>query len=316
MLGPDGIRQFRAFRDAAVQRAMNRQNAHQNGASNHLILTRGDYFHNGYDVLEDIRDWHRFLKRFLREGDTLTSQVLDLVDSGMLKGDPNTRTQAMDLRNKLQYLLESYRSKPRAPLPGTIMQALLRMDEEAPQRPEPSQILQEEPPDQPRRRRPSQLEPLKKTTHRSEFLRSEMHEQGVALEPNADGVHLGAINESMQNGRGVLGQDIQGDPWLSQQRLTDYSMQPWASRQPTFPLQRNRTGLSPPKEPRKPQNVFQARADMEKQRPTFGFGSKKDGFLTKFFSNRDIVRGTPSTVGYCDCTADCRRFFWSTMQAR
>ncbi|OQV04540.1 Protein kinase domain-containing protein isoform 1 [Cladophialophora immunda] len=291
VLGYDGIRQFRAFRDTAVREAMKKQNLDPNARAEGVKLTRGDYFHDSNDVLQAIGDWHLFLRRFLRNGDTLTSRVLDVVDKQMLKGDPDDRIQAKNLCGILDKLLKEYRAQQRQPLLGSIMQALLRVDEDAPLRPEPSKVLLEGNPNAPRKRRPSQLEPPKKTTHRTEFLRSALHEQGVVLEQDAVTKRISQGGESSHNDRGLHIPDGQGQGWSGYGRADDLSQFTWASGQPTFHLNYTKTGLpsGPPRATRKSQNVFQARYDIQNQKSRWGFGSKKDNFLTKYFSNRDIV---------------------------
>lgn len=298
VLGYDGIRQFRTFRDSAVQRTMKEQASAQPPAANAVDLTRGDYFHDGNDVLHDVREWHNFLRRFLRQGDTITSHVLDLVDKSMLIGDPNKRMQAKDLCVSLRRLLTDYRNQQRQPLLGSIMQALLEVDQAAPPRPEPSQALLTPVAKNRRTGKPSQIEPPKKTTHRSEYLRSELNAQGVLpeLEPVTGGSAAG-LDQSLKNNQALHYPRNQGHPRSEMGHETRESVDSlpglhYESRKPTtFSMYPIRTAFPPPahNSGRKPQNVFQARDELDKRKSVWSRKLGKDNFLTKFFDNRDIV---------------------------
>ena len=299
VLGYDGIRQFRTFRDSAVQRIMKEQTSAQPAAANAVGLTRGDYFHNGNDVLHDVREWHNFLRRFLRQGDTITSHVLDLVDKSMLKGDPNTRMQAKDLCVSLKGLLTDYRNQQRQPLLGSIMQALLQVDQEAPPRPEPSQALLTPVAKNHRTGKPSQLEPPKKTTHRSEYLRSELHAQGVLPElETVIGEPAAGLDQPSKNNQDQYYAQKQGHPRSDIGHETGESLDSlqgldYPSRRPTsFSIYPTRTGFQPParNSGHKPQNVFQARDELDKRKSIWSRKLGMDNFLTKFFDNRDVVR--------------------------
>ena len=75
-----------------------------------LVLTQGDYFHNGKKVLEDVISWHKMLRGSLRVAGTITNRVLDLVDEKMLLEDPLERINSKSLCNELIRILDNTRN--------------------------------------------------------------------------------------------------------------------------------------------------------------------------------------------------------------
>lgn len=67
----------------------------------HKTHSRPDCFHDGTTVLEEVRDWHRHVRKMVRDNDFVTTQVLDLVDSSLLADDPKVRLKARYLHDKL-----------------------------------------------------------------------------------------------------------------------------------------------------------------------------------------------------------------------
>ena len=154
-----------------------------------LVFTQGDYFHNGKRVLEDVIGWHKMLRGSLRITDTITNRVLDLVDGKMLLEDPLERIDSKSLCNELMRISDDTRAGAisHRPLPESIMQALLEVDEEAPWKAEEAPWKA---PETNSRKRSSASQspvatqggkshkskllnlPLMKTTHRSKYLKS------------------------------------------------------------------------------------------------------------------------------------------------
>ncbi|ORX98944.1 hypothetical protein BCR34DRAFT_142156 [Clohesyomyces aquaticus] len=60
-----------------------------------------DRFHDGNDVLPEIKRWHNFLRGHLRVADTATPLVLDLIEGHMLQKDPLDRYKFPVLCNEL-----------------------------------------------------------------------------------------------------------------------------------------------------------------------------------------------------------------------
>lgn len=60
-------------------------------------LELGDYFHNGQEMLDAVKDWHQHLRAVGKNSDRITSRVLDLVDDHMMKGKPAERIPAQEV---------------------------------------------------------------------------------------------------------------------------------------------------------------------------------------------------------------------------
>ncbi|KAF1997329.1 hypothetical protein P154DRAFT_565493 [Amniculicola lignicola CBS 123094] len=79
VLGFQGIIQYRFLRKRA------RSNAKFAGTK------ACDLFHDGKDVLPEIKHWHNYLRDHIRKADTATSRVLDLIEGKMLTKNPQDR---------------------------------------------------------------------------------------------------------------------------------------------------------------------------------------------------------------------------------
>ena len=64
-----------------------------------------DVFHDDYNVLSEIRHWHSYLKHSMRVSDDFTSEILDLVDSYLLKGNAADRLTSNELCEKLKSIV-------------------------------------------------------------------------------------------------------------------------------------------------------------------------------------------------------------------
>ncbi|CAH0046485.1 unnamed protein product [Clonostachys solani] len=100
-----------------------------------------DAFHDGSNVLSAVTDWHTHLRNSVRASDTISRQVLDLVDNEMLLSNPEDRLSAAELRTKLETILANAESDYHQLVKGRhltkeskgIRKALLKFDEAAPQ---------------------------------------------------------------------------------------------------------------------------------------------------------------------------------------
>ncbi|KAK8140192.1 hypothetical protein PG984_000258 [Apiospora sp. TS-2023a] len=86
VLGSEGVEQFRSLRQ--------------------MIPTPG-CFHNGSNVSEVVLEWHRNLRRSIDEHDTITGQVLGIIESRMLLGDPMDRSSPKELIGIFKSCLDS-----------------------------------------------------------------------------------------------------------------------------------------------------------------------------------------------------------------
>ncbi|CAN9426566.1 unnamed protein product [Alternaria alternata] len=90
VLGPQGLDQYKRFRQLALGN-------NKDGAAL-------DCFHNGSDVLPEVKKWHDYLRGHLRLSDTTTKLVLDLIEHKLLRADPAVRHTMGDLCVKLEEL--------------------------------------------------------------------------------------------------------------------------------------------------------------------------------------------------------------------
>jgi hypothetical protein len=61
-----------------------------------------DCFHDGNDVLRGVHSWHQKLRGMACRDDYLTTQILDLVDSGLLISNPSARLTARQFHERLK----------------------------------------------------------------------------------------------------------------------------------------------------------------------------------------------------------------------
>ena len=302
VLGYPGIRQFVKVRQTAINRLSSKQPS-----------GLGDTFHDSREVLPDVTSWHSLLRSALRETDTITSRVLDLVDGKMLLGDSRQRSKAEDICKDLKQILSENRAKPKRPMPESIMKALLEVDEEAPSksagmmssqvstsRRESLNIPQD------RKTRKSKLldQPLMKTTHRSERLKSALSARTAEPEikpsfyetPTEEIVSVprqasGVPDPSSLQEKIVVRQDSE-DTHFVQHRKSGHvhSFTPVSptSTRPKLTGKSRRSTF---------QNVFQARQEVERrEKHNYLRKTRKDQLLTKHFGNRDIVSGCRSPI--------------------
>jgi hypothetical protein len=304
VLGYEGIRQFSRFRDGATRKIVNQRKA-QATDGEETKFVRGDFFHDGTDVLTDIRDWHNFLRRYLRQTDTITSQVLDLVENKMLKGAAEERIEAKALCTMLQDILTRYQKpeQPRQKLLGSIMKVLLQVDEEAPTRPgaskqQPAGNLVP-PMSQGRRASKShQLDlPLMKTTHRSEYLKSALRTEGIALDDafrNESNTDRPPTSRAFQQSQDPQAPSDALSPGAHRKKDSTGSTHNLVSHHHTNTAALNRsvtgiTAFGQASRQRKHQDVFQTRDEIEKNKSRILGKTRKDEFLKGYFTNRDIV---------------------------
>jgi hypothetical protein len=185
-----------------------------------------DRFHNGFDVLPEVKKWHNYLRGHLRQSDTATSMVLDLIEHKMLQTETDNRIGMKKLCKELKKLIKDAKEEATGLETHTritdnlVLQALLTLEKEA-------QALSSEPKTNPLLRRSKGADgsngpqiraqeasslrkdaairstPLGQTTFRKEILESELQEKsfmqassGELQENSSTDVHRGEMTES------------------------------------------------------------------------------------------------------------------------
>jgi hypothetical protein len=93
VLGFQGIQQYQVLRTIANKDRMREGE------------TPTDRFHDGKDVLPEIKLWHRYLSNHVRKADTTTTLVLKIIDQDLLKADPEDRLTSAKLCRELKIIL-------------------------------------------------------------------------------------------------------------------------------------------------------------------------------------------------------------------
>ena len=180
-----------------------------------------DRFHNGTDVLPEVKKWHNYLRGHLRSSDTTTSLVLDLVEHKMLQTETHNRISLGSLCDELNELIVRAENKieqlkdvhSRFTDPA-VLQALLQLEEKAQQqrrsRPKSTPLQQQtalRSLDVPhplqraamhvKKHQIIREKPLGQTNHRKEILKSELHRDFAQdTESSSSGKHEGAVTDS------------------------------------------------------------------------------------------------------------------------
>lgn len=305
VLGAQGIVQFIYVRQKAISKIL------PPGARPSAEKPKADYFHDGREVLGDVLDWHDHLRRTCRRTDTITSQVLDLIDQGMLRGDAQNRIEAADLCSRLDQILAQSPGASQTSLSESLREALIEMDKQALSQPSPSKgipgpasallgvnALED------RKMRKSRLLdlPLMKTTHRSEALKAEPVISGKSARypDTAPDSHQEKILASADASTSPSSASRAGGKRLLTTPFNAVNHHPH-QRSPSGHSKLPRTGTSTTSTNRGAgrsaaadygvQNVWQARLEVERRKNILGMTKKeKDRLLTQHFGDRDIVR--------------------------
>ena len=312
VLGYQGVKQFRIVRKLQIQDLINSQASNPSQHPSTQGLAKGDYFHDGHDVLRGVKEWHAYLRTVLRPTDTMTARVLDLVDRDMLLGCAEKRIKAGKLCPTLKAMLASNREGPYQPIPSIVQDALLKIDQQAltraagEKRSEPSTktTVHLPVPDNLADARKSKVlqTPLMTTSHRTsamsawdsplEFHVTDHSRSSPTQESYVEGHRLHSSPDPLPSTdlKNASTDSLQNGLSNGQRPPTHKRMSSDASQQsPTSRAQR-------PKSPRKhpPQDVFQANEEVEKRDKglkNYISRGKKDELLTLHFRDRDIVCG-------------------------
>ncbi|KAF1851033.1 uncharacterized protein K460DRAFT_26715 [Cucurbitaria berberidis CBS 394.84] len=209
VLGFQGVRQYEILRTLAP--ANNRDGAMR------------DCFHDGTQVLPEIRKWHNYLRGHLRPSDTTTPLVLDLIEHKMLQTDTYNRLELGALCDELKDLIPRAKEKIRClklharETDPVVLQALLKVEQEAQRdkssRPKSTPFQQQTTvagmahTSHPLQRVTRHLQkehiikskPLGQTTYRKEILEKQLKRNSVIREDdeqNKQGTHNGAVTDS------------------------------------------------------------------------------------------------------------------------
>ena len=117
VLGPEGIFRYQLLRE-------NAQNVIQDeDASNHV--TPPAAFHDGENLLEDVRDWHRFLKFAARRSDHITDRMIDLIEEKMLVPQASHRMQAAEIYESMRAIILAPQEEPPNSISLKVLEALV-----------------------------------------------------------------------------------------------------------------------------------------------------------------------------------------------
>jgi hypothetical protein len=296
VLGCQGIGQFSILRERAFKKVIEGRLSHDLQQDS-TLEGRGDYFHDGKDVLTDVKSWHDVLRSALRKTDSITDRVLDLVDKHMLIGSAEDRITAKDLCTQLKQIsthIDVGACGPGAwdPIPESVMEALLVVDKEAPSRfldpATPARSwLPRLPPTTSSDRRSSKSRisdiQLMKTSHRSEIFESALGSQSTDDKPSDSCFDV--QNHAPVEGVNMANSGLDISP-TNTTVLSAHLLNDPAAPQPHRPHKRTLSETHY-------QTISQAHEELEKQRWKLGRlelkGPSKDEFLGRHFDKRDIV---------------------------
>jgi len=93
-----------------------------------------DGFHDGREILQAVKSWHQYLRNSTRRSDTVTCEVIYLIEKNMLQSDPNSRSSFKDLEVLLGHIIQKARMEREDLLPTDpeFLKALLKLDDMAP----------------------------------------------------------------------------------------------------------------------------------------------------------------------------------------
>lgn len=286
------MRDFSRVRSKAIKRVKPTSNVLR--ASGHT-----DYFHDGVDILADVIEWHKILRRSARGIDRITCHILDLVDQQMLVAEPQ-RASAQQLRAELRSIMNSSRPPPSDSISSDIMRALHEINEEAPSTFKKSdgwlQLGKLEAAEDRKARKSIVMGiPMKRTAQRSEYLKSalsiEIPRSGAEEIPKIsvtprEGPPSGLFAE--QTGSVVATPPVSTGPSARQARTR--TLDSVRSIPDSAVLNPNLQREGSVDRPHEPQDVFQALKTMRPQSALRLTRKRRDVILSQYIRNRDIVR--------------------------
>ncbi|KAI0544117.1 hypothetical protein F4679DRAFT_566078 [Xylaria curta] len=125
-LGYQGIKQFQTVRQAAIAKVKSSPDA---TIAHHLS---DDAFHDGSSVLEDVINWHHYLRQVMRKSDPVSSKILDLIDEEALGQDEIYRLTSAVLYEKLNQLVDTAKEDLDEQIAKPIIECIVSFDKTAP----------------------------------------------------------------------------------------------------------------------------------------------------------------------------------------
>lgn len=286
-----GVDLFHKVRQRAIKKYIEAQRSQTESHNQTPNVSEGDQFHNGREVLDAVTEWHQYLGTVIRKTDTITCQVLDLVDKEMLLGTPEHRIKATDLCSKLNLILGTSLREKRPQLPETFMTLLGEIDEEesyhAANMRRSQYIAQGDSSSSRTVRKSAFVERPLKTTHRQSIWPDQSLRLQDGKYPEHQGLKLETVPEQAH---------VTPDTFPTPQSPTAHRRLP-SDASAQRPSTRSRRSGTAKKHP--PQNYFQACEAIKKREhkekvDKIRFFSKKDdlrdGLLMSYFrGTRDIV---------------------------
>ncbi|KAI1335788.1 hypothetical protein F5Y15DRAFT_222823 [Xylariaceae sp. FL0016] len=131
ILGYQGVLTYAIVRQNAISKLKGEQAKREDVTA----PTAADAFHNGRHVLQEVTQWHDYLRGVARKSDTITSGILELVEHQMLV-EHDQRLQSNQLCNELSKILTRARHKYKGlieggyekPVSAAIEEALLNVE--------------------------------------------------------------------------------------------------------------------------------------------------------------------------------------------
>ncbi|KAL8732449.1 MAG: hypothetical protein Q9181_003945 [Wetmoreana brouardii] len=251
----------------------------------------GDQFHDGYRVLESVTCWHEYLRGRLRKCDTISGQVLDLIDKSMLITDPDERIKADDLCSQLHKILVRSSQESMDKVPIGIQRKLKEIDAKVANRLKSM-----------RHSKGAEQGMVNGTTQGSrkltpiDFMLKTTHRQSILLPSNKGQTQTGRQSPSVKASGTALDThteaNLESSPPASQKNMEMRHRGSDQSRLTPTRRASKRSSRHPP------QDVFQAReAVMNRNKGNIKLLSKiskqhqprKDDVLENYFDQRDII---------------------------
>jgi hypothetical protein len=256
-----------------------------------------DSFHNGYEVLQEVKYWHESLRTILRKTDTVTSQVLRLIDNAMLLSDPIKRHSAEKIWSELQQISMGggkYQLQLDEKASQMTPKYFRSLNELALGNAPRKTLLETASPDLRGSNRKSKLLeiPLMRATHRSEVFEPRLYQMSLLL-VGIDGSQFPEMAHVSENTRSTLllapHAQLMEQPFSKVTAIDrNTSKMPFPNAPTSFEY------LNRPRVPR--QNVFEARQQLDRpQKGIRGIARKilrrpaKDRVLNSHFKDRDLV---------------------------
>ena len=136
VLGSFAYQQYPSVRKLAIEDLIKDRNANQSFEG----PKADDSFHDGREVLRDVKSWHKYLHSSMRKSDTITGLVLKFVEDHMLLQNPKERMPSAKLVTELEDIIATAKARYNSalkrhdvpPIPPETLKALLTLDDMAP----------------------------------------------------------------------------------------------------------------------------------------------------------------------------------------